>query len=253
MSQSQEPAASAPQEELLRECRNYLSEYACGATGIDLLAKLDAALSVQGAATKKPPRRLTPDESAAMKRALMASVTPVPAPAQGAAPAPHEKDLGESKKNQQNSGPGGGANPAAHAPCPKCGGSMYCPCEHCATHNAGRPLWIWLEGGEVLKCPHCGHAGHADYWLDMEWAHVKGVEFKAMARVVKAMRALLTDARNAIVTSHGHSMEQGSCKFCEVADRINAVINADEAPPTHQHVADGWDDNPLSRGPSNTP
>lgn len=57
---------------------------------------------------------------------------------------------------------------ASRPGCPRCAGEQNCPCSNCIDDNAGKVLWEWIEGGEVIKCGHCGYAAHADHWMDLE-------------------------------------------------------------------------------------
>ncbi len=52
--------------------------------------------------------------------------------------------------------------------CPKCKEPQHCPCKHCKERNKGKVLWKWDDSGEIISCGHCGHAMHADGWLDEE-------------------------------------------------------------------------------------
>ncbi len=57
--------------------------------------------------------------------------------------------------------------------CPECKETQYCPCDCCKDRNKGKVVWIWDDSGEIISCGHCGHAMHADGWLDEEAKQVK--------------------------------------------------------------------------------
>ena len=56
--------------------------------------------------------------------------------------------------------------------CPKCKKPQYCPCEACKERDRQEIVWKWHDDGEILECGHCGHAMHADGWLQEEWDQI---------------------------------------------------------------------------------
>ena len=51
--------------------------------------------------------------------------------------------------------------------CPSCEGDLVCPCKHCAKTRREKgidaPKWCWIDR-EIIMCPHCNYAAHADVW-----------------------------------------------------------------------------------------
>lgn len=57
--------------------------------------------------------------------------------------------------------------------CPNCAQEQLCPCESCATRNAGKTVWRWQDDGERIACGHCGHCMHVDAWLAFDYSQMK--------------------------------------------------------------------------------
>lgn len=49
--------------------------------------------------------------------------------------------------------------------CPNCGGEQHCPCKTCKPRSAGKVVWSWIMGEDIM-CGHCGYVNSADWWFD---------------------------------------------------------------------------------------
>jgi hypothetical protein len=63
--------------------------------------------------------------------------------------------------------------------CPKCNVDLQCPCPSCRSreppglHESDH--YKWRADGEIIECPNCGFAAHADFWLDEKEKEKTGV------------------------------------------------------------------------------